>query len=43
VDKLDMISAIVTIEMAMKKMGKDVLIGSGVKAVEESLLEADEK
>ncbi len=43
VDRLDMISAIVTIEMVMHKMGKHVPIGSGVKAVEEALLEADKQ
>ncbi len=43
VDRLDMISAIATIEMVMYRMGKHVPIGAGVKAVEESLLEADEQ
>ena len=42
VDRLDMISAMATIEMAMYKMGKHVPIGSGVKAVEEMLMEGDE-
>ncbi len=41
VDRLDMVSAIATIEMTLNKMGKHVPIGSGVRAVEESLLEAD--
>ncbi len=43
VDRLDMISAIATIEMVMHRMGKHVPIGSGVKAVEEALLEADKR
>ncbi len=43
VDRLDMISAMATIEMVMHKMGKHVPIGSGVKAVEEVLLEADKQ
>lgn len=43
VDRLDMISAIATIEMVMHKMGRHVPIGSGVKAVEEALLEADKR
>ncbi len=42
VDKLDIISAISTIEMAMNKFGKKVPMGVGVKAAEEVLL-GDEK
>lgn len=42
VDKLDIISAISTIEMAMNKFGKKVPMGIGVKAAEEVLL-GDEK
>jgi aspartate aminotransferase-like enzyme len=38
VDKLDIISAIATIEMAMNKFGKKVPMGVGVKAAEEVLL-----
>jgi aspartate aminotransferase-like enzyme len=38
VDKLDIISAIATIEMAMNKFGKKVPMGEGVKAAEEVLL-----
>jgi len=38
VDKLDIISAISTIEMAMNKFGKKVPMGVGVKAAEEVLL-----
>ncbi len=38
VDKLDIISAISTIEMAMNKFGKKVPMGAGVKAAEEVLL-----
>ena len=42
VDRLDIISAVAVIEMTLRKLGKEVPIGAGVKAVEETLL-GDEK
>ncbi len=41
VDKLDMLSALATVEMVMNEMGKHVPIGAGLKAMEESFLEDD--
>ncbi len=41
VDRVDMISAMAVIEMTLKKMGKDVPIGAGIKAVEETLLRGE--
>ena len=39
IDSLDIIIAISVLEMALKKMGHDVILGKGVAASQEILLE----